>query len=724
MGSARTSTKPSTLRARVRFLGSWALALILLLVAVPRVLDVSWHGIVPALTSVRWPTALELFGLWLLGLVVHSFVLTAAAPKLTHARALTLNMTGSAVSNVVPLGGAAGIELNRRMMKAWGIGARTFTGYTFLTNLWDVASKLVLPVFAVAALVGAGQHVVPQLRTAAILAGPGFLILVTLAVLLFWRPGTVLALGRAVERLVRGGLRLVGRDRPLGLDTALYEIRRECLEVVASGWLRMTAGISGYVALQWLLLMVCLHGAAPGVTWPAALAGFAVERLLTVVPLTPGGVGIADLGMVGVLVALGGDPVGAAAAAVLYRAFIFLVEIPVGGGVLGLWLLRQRGRRPASGRARSGAVNRVGHVTDVFLPRLGGIETHVDDLVRHQRDRGLDAEVLTPTAAGTDTADDPGWVRRVPAAQARAAIADYDVVHVHVSLWSPYAVGVARAAMAAGVPVLVTVHSMWSGAGGLLRLAALTSIRRWPVVWSAVSSAAADAFGRSLGGAEVAVLPNAIDVGEWRRPAGAAQTSDGAITLVSVMRLMPRKRPLQLLSAFDELTRLVPDHDVRLVVVGDGPLRRRMERFAARRGLADRVTITGRVPREQVLEELRAASIYVAPADMESFGIAALEARCAGLPVVASRRSGVAEFVRDRRDGLLVGSDAELVAALATLVSDDRLRSRIAAHNRRVAPAFDWSDALARTDELYRVALGRARRADQATTPAALPVGA
>ena len=194
---------------------------------------------------------------------------------------------------------------------------------------------------------------------------------------------------------------------------------------------------------------------------------------------------------------------------------------------------------------------------------------------------------------------------------------------------------------------------------------------------------------------------------------------------MSVMRLMPRKRPLQLLRVLQRVRRLLPDRDVELVVVGDGPLRRRMERRVARHGLTGAVRITGRLPREEVLGELLTASVYVAPAPQESFGIAALEARCAGLPVVACRGSGVAEFVRDRVDGLLVADDDELVAALAELAADDGLRGRIAAHNRAVAPALDWTDVLQRTDALYRRAAELVAPAPVAApVRAGLPAGA
>ena len=686
---------------------SWLAAVVLVATVLPRAVNVSWHGLLPVLGSVHWPAVVALVGLWFFGLYVHSFVLTAAAPSLTHRRALTLNLTGSAVSNVVPLGGAAGVELNRRMMRAWGIDSRAFAGYTFLTNLWDVGSKLLLPVIAVVVLARAGEHVSPQVQTASFVAGAAFVIMATGAGFVLMSAHGAMAVGRIIETSARVGLRLVGKNREIRVTEALLDIRTQCAGLVAQGWLRMSAGIIGYVALQGLLLGLCLHLTGGGNTWPEVLAAFAVERALTIVPLTPGGVGVADLGLVGVLLALGGDPASVAGAALLYRAFVFAVEIPVGSGTLGIWLLGQRlsARRRAAATLVSSPAHRIAHVTDVFLPRLGGIETHVDDLVRHQRAAGLDAEVLTPSRGN---GVEPSWVHRVPAAEARRAVTRYDMIHVHVSMFSPYGIGVARAATRAGVPVLVTVHSMWSGAGGILRLAALAGLRHWPVAWSAVSHAAAATFTRSLGGAvPVAVLPNAIDVDSWRHPAGdgtASLQSRSQVTIISVMRLMPRKRPLQMLRIFEQVRRLTGSDDVRLVIVGDGPLRNRIERHIRRRGLSEHVRLTGRLPRHQVRDELAAASVYLAPAPKESFGIAALEARCAGLPVVASRRSGVGEFIHDRVDGILVDGDAEMVVALADLVRDAGLRDRIAAHNRAVTPAFDWPDTLDRTTTLYELA--------------------
>jgi hypothetical protein len=191
---------------RTRFLLSWLGATALLGVVLPLAVDVSWHGLLPVLRSVHWTTALALTALWFLGLYVHSFVLTAAAPSLTHRRALTLNLTGSALSNVVPLGAAAGVELNRRMMRAWGIDSRAFTGYTVLTNLWDVGSKLLLPVVAVVVLARAGDHLATPVVTASWVAGAALAVVVGCAVVVLRSARGALWIGHLIDTSLTRGL--------------------------------------------------------------------------------------------------------------------------------------------------------------------------------------------------------------------------------------------------------------------------------------------------------------------------------------------------------------------------------------------------------------------------------------------------------------------------------------------------------------------------------------
>jgi glycosyltransferase involved in cell wall biosynthesis len=361
---------------------------------------------------------------------------------------------------------------------------------------------------------------------------------------------------------------------------------------------------------------------------------------------------------------------------------------------------------------------KVAHVSDFYLPRLGGIETHVSDLTELQRAQGHDVQIITSTPGPQDS-----HVRRVtqafrrpgalhplavPAGLRALSDLDVDVVHAHLGVASPLAFFLARAAARAGIPTLVTVHSMWAGVRPIM--STMDTIGGWsrlPITWSAVSEAAAAPVRRVLpAGTEIRVLANGIDQDQWRLP--VAPNRPGELVLVAVMRLASRKRPLPLLrivhQAQETLERQGDKTRLRLLVAGDGPRQEAMETYLRRHAMSESVTLLGRLGRLEIRRVLGASHVFLAPADLESFGIAALEARCAGLPVVAKAASGVSEFVRHEREGLLCGSDSDMADAVVRLVRDAGLRRRIAAHNRTADCPFGWETLLQSTEAAYTAA--------------------
>lgn len=352
---------------------------------------------------------------------------------------------------------------------------------------------------------------------------------------------------------------------------------------------------------------------------------------------------------------------------------------------------------------------RILHLTDHYPPALGGIETHVAALAAHQVARGDDVSVLTSTTATADgrhcSDDGPVQVRRARSLLEglRVDFRRYDVVHAHVSVVAPFTSPVVARAARQGAPTVVTVHSMWNGMGPIPMLAAsLSGLRRAPVTWTSVSDVAARQLaGRLPGRPHVPIVPNAVDVPA--REASRWLSDDEPVRLVSTMRIARRKRPLQLLEMFGALRRRT-DTPVELLIVGDGPLRPSFEHRARRLGLRDVVTVTGRLEPAGVLSALSGCDVYVAPALLESFGLAALEARSVGLPVVGHAESGMREFVHDGREGWLCASDAAMVERLRLLVDDSDLRWRICEHNRTVAAGLTWQNALEHNDTAYSLA--------------------
>lgn len=709
---------------------SMALAVVLVKVGVPTLAHASWSVMVAAVRGVSVHALAGLTVLWIVGLWAHTWVLTGALPRLSHRRALTLSLTGSAVSNVLPLGGAAGIALNRHMTYSWGFTPRAFWRYTVLTNLWDVLTKLTLPVIALLLLVATGDMATHSLRVLAYLAAGLLTVTVLLIAVALGSDTSARRLAQVAESTVNGLLRVLRVRRRVALVDGAVALRRECADLIATRWLRLSLGMVAYSLLQWLLLWACLREFGAGLTAAEIFAGFAVERLLTVLPLTPGGAGLVEVGLGGILVAFGGDPLPVFAGVLVYRLFTLVLEVPVGGASLGLWWLGSRLRGVRRAPTALPDVPRVAHVSDCYLPRLGGIETHLRDLVVQQRTAGMNAEVLTPTAAGpllADAVPDPAWVRRLGGsrltalreAQRLVAAGRYDVVHAHLSVWSPFAMVMTWTAVRTGVPVVVTVHSLWTRLGPIPRiLGYLAGARHWPVVWSAVSAAAAEPVRAALGVPEVLVTPNPLDAQAWEPAArsarpevtsgaeveGAGGADDAAVTLVSVGRLARRKRTLALLRMARRLQEELPDHRFELVLVGDGPQQHRVESYVRRHGLQDVVRLAGRVSREEVRAQLVAADVYVAPAELESFGIAALEARCAGLPVVASSQGGVGSFITHGVDGLLGADDEAITAALARLIRDGELRARIRQHNETHATTLTWARTLPEDRRRYQQA--------------------
>ena len=114
------------------------------------------------------------------------------------------------------------------------------------------------------------------------------------------------------------------------------------------------------------------------------------------------------------------------------------------------------------------------------------------------------------------------------------------------------------------------------------------------------------------------------------------------------MRTARRKRPLQLLDILASIRDAVPAAEpLRAVLVGSGPLDGAIRRKLAATGMDRWVTHTGQLDRTEIRGLLHRSDLYLAPAELESFGIAALEARSAGLPVIGMARCGIRDFVSE-----------------------------------------------------------------------------
>jgi glycosyltransferase involved in cell wall biosynthesis len=229
-------------------------------------------------------------------------------------------------------------------------------------------------------------------------------------------------------------------------------------------------------------------------------------------------------------------------------------------------------------------------------------------------------------------------------------------------------------------------------------------------------------------------LSNGVDPDEFTK-ANDHRTRTGPLTVMFAGSVSPHKGVHLLIDAFASIAAAHPDSRLEIVgplhtvppsetyPMGDPALERRIAplyegNYAARlraqipRDLTDRITITGEVPRDDLLARYSGADVFVFPPIWdEGFGLPPVEAMAAGAPVVASRSGAVADTVVDGETGFLVdkGDVPALAAAMSRLLADQDLRARMgAAGRRRALDLFTWSHAAERAMDLYELARGTA----------------
>ncbi len=337
-GEPRAATR--RVRRVVGAVAGAALAAALLVTVLPRVTSVPWSAVLSPLAALTPGRLALLATVWLAGLCVHTIVLTAAQPRLTHRRALTLNLTGSAVAGLVPLGGAAGVGLNYLMARVWGFSAQSFAVYTAITNLCDIAAKFALAIAGLLLVLLAG-NLAAHLMVAAAAAMVAVGLLVLLAAVVLVHADAAARLGSFADRVrcqLPGGSG-VPEHR---FQAALAEFRTVAVGRIKTAWPALSFGMIGYCLLQLELLWLTFHVLGVDLGLVPLVAAYALERVLTLAFVTPGGTGFAEIGMTSLLIALHGDPVLSTAGVLLYRAFTFGLEIPVGSAVLLGWAWSHR----------------------------------------------------------------------------------------------------------------------------------------------------------------------------------------------------------------------------------------------------------------------------------------------------------------------------------------------------------------------------------------------
>ncbi len=367
---------------------------------------------------------------------------------------------------------------------------------------------------------------------------------------------------------------------------------------------------------------------------------------------------------------------------------------------------------------------KVGLVSPYDYSHPGGVSEHIRHLAVWLRHLGHDVRTFAPSSRRDIELDTPDFYRigRVFAVPVNDSVARitlsfhmasrvsqilererFDVLHFHEPFMPALPLTLLRMSPTANVG---TFHAYAKSNIGYYygRPILKPHLKRLDAT-IAVSAPASDFLRQYFPAVHPRVIPNGIEIENFRPGhAPIRHLRDGCVNVLFVGRLEKRKGLTDLLQAYQLLNERQPD--TRLIVVGDGPLRSRVEGFIESRRLQN-VVMAGYVPDEVLPRYYATGDIFCAPATGgESFGIVLLEAMASGLPVVATEIPGYLSVVQAGRESLTVRpkSPVELAAALTVLARDPALRARLGAAGMAHAQRFSWREVTAQILQVYQQA--------------------
>lgn len=294
---------------------------------------------------------LALIGVTVLNLFTGWWFIMTCLPGLSLPRAAAMNLSSTAVANTVPGGGALALGVSWNMTSTWGFSLEEFTLYTLVSGLWSQFAKFGTPAVALLALSAVGKPS-NQLVLATILGTAVFLAALGAVIWALHSENFMAVLGRFAQRAATKVMSWFHRSGPKDLEKAFLDFKHLAANLIKTrGWLMSVSTLTSDLT-GWFVQLSCLRAVgvtASEVSWEKSFAGYALIRLLTTIPITPGGLGITEVGLTAYLASgLGTGPTNQVAAAILLaRALTFVVPIPFGAVNFAVWRwLRSRNVKP------------------------------------------------------------------------------------------------------------------------------------------------------------------------------------------------------------------------------------------------------------------------------------------------------------------------------------------------------------------------------------------
>jgi putative heme transporter len=300
----------------------------------PRIADYGqvWR-VVKGLT---WKQVFVLAVATLLNLVTFAPPWMAALPQLGFRRAFVVTQASTASTYVAPGGAAVGVALSYAMLRGWGLPADSVALAAALTGIWNQLALLGFPVVAFA-LLTLQREQNALLQSVAVIGLAVFAVAVGGFAVALSTPRFARKIGDAAARLVDRSLGIVRRKPVAWGGGSFVRFRHEAVGLLRRRWHVLTlATLAGQLSVFVVLLVSLrvLGESASELSAVEVFAAWSIVRLLGSLPITPGGLGVVEVGLTAALVGFGGDNAEVVAAVLLYR-FLTIVPTLVLGLVAG-----------------------------------------------------------------------------------------------------------------------------------------------------------------------------------------------------------------------------------------------------------------------------------------------------------------------------------------------------------------------------------------------------
>lgn len=287
-----------------------------------------------------WELAV-LGGSLLLNVAAYSVLWMACTPGLTFSQSVVMTQASAGVNNALPAGGPISMGLIWGMLRSWGNSTTRIVQATTVSGIGNTLVKLTLPVLGVIFL-GFERKVDWRLM---MMAGIGLAVLaVAIVMITLTVKSERLArrIGRIAQSAVSAIMKIFRKGPITGWDKKALSIRADTVDLLTSRWRQVSLASVGSQLAFFLVLLISLRVMgvdSNAVGFAQVFASFAVIRLVTTIPITPGGVGVTQLGLVGMLAA-GAPPElqpNIAAGVMIYTALTYLVTFPLGAICYVVW---------------------------------------------------------------------------------------------------------------------------------------------------------------------------------------------------------------------------------------------------------------------------------------------------------------------------------------------------------------------------------------------------